>query len=163
MIEQLFNQCLKSGERSYRFRMIRAVYEDLLVGEAEEEYQKVDTITSASTVYSLFGFLSRETKEHVLALHLNSKNRILCFEQVSIGSMNASVVHPREVYKSALLSSAAGIILVHNHPSGDTNPSQEDIEITKRLKEVGELIGIRLIDHVIIGDDYRSLAESGHC
>ncbi len=163
MIEQLFHQCTKTGNSTHRFRMIRPVYEDLCVGEEAEAYQKIDTITAPSSVYALFWFLKRETKEHVMAIHLDSKNRIICMEQISIGSMNASVVHPREVFKSALLSSAAGIILVHNHPTGDTTPSREDIDITTRLKEVGDLIGIRLIDHVIIGNSYLSMAESGHC
>ena len=163
MIEQLFHQCLNTGNPTHRFRMIRTVYEDLCVGEQAEEYKKIDTITAPASVYALFWFLKRETKEHVLSIHLDSKNRILCMEQVSMGSMNASVVHPREVYKSALMSSAAGIILIHNHPSGDTEPSREDIEITKRLKEVGTLIGIKLIDHVIIGNNYHSMSESGHC
>lgn len=163
MIEQLFYQGLGSGNLTHRFRVIRPVYEDLCVGEQAEAYQKIDTLTAPAAVHTLFGFLKRESKEHVIALHLDSKNRIICMEQISMGSMNASVVHPREVFKSALLSSAAGIILVHNHPSGDTTPSKEDIDITTRLKKVGDLIGIRLIDHVIIGNDYRSMAESGHC
>jgi DNA repair protein RadC len=164
MIEQFFHQGLKSGDSVHRFRVIRPVYEEICVSEQNEDYrQQIEPITAPSSVRALFGFLMQETKEHVIALHLDSKNRLICMEQVSMGSMNVSVVHPREVFKSALLSSAAGIILVHNHPSGDSSPSKEDIDITIRLKEVGDLIGIRLIDHVIIGHHYCSMAESGHC
>ena len=110
----------------------------------------------------MFKFLAQETKEHFIALHLNSKNRLLCLEIVSVGSLNATVVHPREVYKSALLSSAAAIVFVHNHPSGDTTPSAEDNEITCRLQQASEILGIRLLDHVIIGTDcHYSFADNG--
>ncbi|MDT8444359.1 MAG: JAB domain-containing protein [Desulfuromonadales bacterium] len=79
-----------------------------------------------------------------------------------MGSLNASIVHPREVYKAALLSSAAAVIFIHNHPSGDTAPSREDIEITKRLKDAGELLGIRVLDHLIVGEaGYYSFANDG--
>ena len=94
--------------------------------------------------------------------HLDSKNRLLCLEIVSVGSLNASIVHPREVYKSALLSSAAAIVFVHNHPSGDPTPSREDIELTSRLKQASDLLGIRLLDHVVIGSGrHFSFADSG--
>jgi DNA repair protein RadC len=113
-------------------------------------------------VVRLFDFLSRETKEHFWAVHLDSKNRMLCLDQVSTGSLNASIVHPREVFKSCLLSSAAALLLVHNHPSGDPTPSNEDREITMRLKEVSDLLGIRLLDHVVIGDGrHYSFAHQG--
>lgn len=88
-------------------------------------------------------------------------NRILCIDRVSVGSLNQSIVHPREVFKSAVYSSAAAIILVHNHPSLDPAPSREDIEITRRLKECGELLGIKLLDHIIVGDSYVSFVERG--
>lgn len=82
---------------------------------------------------------------------------------VSTGSLTASVVHPREVYKIAIQKSAYSIIVLHNHPSGDPSPSKEDIQITERLKKVGELIGIPLLDHIIIGDGiYRSLKEESY-
>ena len=110
----------------------------------------------------LFDFLSRETKEHFWAVHLDSKNRMLCLDQVSTGSLNASIVHPRDCLKSALLSSAAAIVFVHNHPSGDATPSREDIEITKRLKECCDLLGIRCLDHIIVCEnEYVSFADRG--
>jgi DNA repair protein RadC len=82
-------------------------------------------------------------------------------DEVSVGSLNQSIVHPRELFKTALLSSAAAIILVHNHPSGDPTPSREDIEITRRLKEAGEILGVKLLDHIIVGSSYLSFTERG--
>jgi DNA repair protein RadC len=97
-----------------------------------------------------------------LALHLDGKNRIVCLDQVSVGSLNQSIVHPREVFKSACLSNAAALLLIHQHPTGDATPSQEDIAITRRLKEAGELMGIRVLDHIIVGDgEYLSFVERG--
>jgi DNA repair protein RadC len=135
-------------------RSIRPVFEDSsIVAESELAYRKDARYTSAEQVVDLFRSLQDEAKEFFCCLHIDGKNRILCFEIVSIGTLNQSMVHPREVFKTALLSSAAAIILVHNHPSGDPSPSREDIDITKRLKEAGELLGIKLIDHIIIGKD----------
>jgi len=109
----------------------------------------------------MFSFLNQETKEYFLTLHLDGKNRIVCMEEVSVGSLNQSIVHPREVFKTALLSSAAAIVLIHNHPSGDPTPSREDREITRRLKEGGDLLGIRVLDHIIVGESYLSFVEQG--
>ncbi len=163
MIEQLFSECLVSGQQICRFRVIRPVYEDLCVGEPAEGYQAIEAISASATVHALFSFLKRETKEYLIALHLDSKNHLICLDLVSIGSLSASIVHPREVFKSALLSSAAAILLIHNHPSGDTSPSVEDIDITTRLKKGADLLGIRFLDHVIIGNDYCSMTERGYC
>ena len=112
-------------------------------------------------MFTTFSFLRHESKEYFFAIHLDGKNRICCIDEISVGSLNQSIVHPREVFKSALLSSAAAIIVLHNHPTGDTTPSREDIEITRRLKETGEVIGIRLLDHIVIGDNYASFVEMG--
>jgi DNA repair protein RadC len=101
-------------------------------------------------------------KEYFKAAYLNTKNSILKVETISIGSLNASIVHPREILKPAISVSAASIVLVHNHPTGDPTPSKEDIEFTRRFAQCGELIGIELLDHVIIGaGTYRSLKELG--
>ncbi len=101
-------------------------------------------------------------REHFKAALLNTKNRILKVVTVSIGSLNASIVHPREILKPAISASAASIVLVHNHPTGDPTPSQEDVEFTRRFAKCGDLIGIKLLDHVIIGAGrYRSLKETG--
>lgn len=100
-------------------------------------------------------------KEHLKVVFLNTKNEIIAYETISIGSLNASIVHPREVFNRAIKKSSASIILFHNHPSGNPEPSKEDINITKRLMEAGRIIGIEVLDHVIIGDgDYFSLKEN---
>ena len=101
-------------------------------------------------------------REHFKAALLNTKNQVLKIVTVSIGSLNASIVHPREILKPAICASAASIILVHNHPTGDPAPSTEDVEFTRRFAKCGELIGIQLLDHVIIGSGrYQSLKEAG--
>lgn len=101
-------------------------------------------------------------REHFKAILLNRKNHVLAIETISIGTLTSSLVHPREVFKPAIRRSAASIILVHNHPSGDPQPSAEDISITKRLCECGHLLGIEVLDHIIIGDgQWYSLKSSG--
>lgn len=101
-------------------------------------------------------------KEHLKVIFLNTKNIIIDVSDLSIGSLNSSVVHPREIYSEAIRKSSSSIIVCHNHPSGDPTPSNEDISITKRLQEVGKLVGIDLLDHLIIGDgNYISLKEKG--
>ncbi|MCT4562811.1 MAG: DNA repair protein RadC [Maledivibacter sp.] len=100
-------------------------------------------------------------KEHFKVIFLNTKNEIIAYETISIGSLNASIVHPREVFNRAIKKSSASIILLHNHPSGNPEPSKEDINITKRLIKAGEIIGIDVLDHIIIGDgNYFSLKEN---
>ncbi|MDK2918024.1 MAG: repair protein RadC [Candidatus Petromonas sp.] len=100
-------------------------------------------------------------KEYFKVVFLNTKNEIISYETISIGSLNASIVHPREVFNRAIRKSSASIILVHNHPSGNPKPSKEDINITKRLIEAGKILGIEVLDHVIIGDgNYYSLKEN---
>lgn len=102
-------------------------------------------------------------KEHFVCLFLNTKNQVIGQETLSMGSLNASIVHPREVFRSAIKRSSAAIICVHNHPSGDPTPSAEDINVTKRLMEAGNIIGIDILDHIIIGDQkYVSLKEHGY-
>lgn len=111
-------------------------------------------------------FLMEEMKylsqEHFNVLLLNTKNTVISFENITKGIVNASLVHPREVFKKAIHKNATSIILTHNHPSGDPAPSREDKSITKRLVEAGEIIGINIIDHIIIGDgNYLSFKEMG--
>jgi DNA repair protein RadC len=101
-------------------------------------------------------------KEHFVCLFLNTKNHVVGRETLSIGSLNASIVHPREVFLAAIERSSASIICAHNHPSGDPTPSPEDIEMTQRLVEAGRLIGIEVLDHLVIGDGtFVSLKEQG--
>ncbi|MBL0226126.1 MAG: DNA repair protein RadC [Geobacteraceae bacterium] len=149
--------------RTIRFKQIKAIYETLTVKEDIANYLKTGTrFTAPQQVADTFQFLMKETKEMFLTLHLDGKNKIICCDLVSIGSLNQSIVHPRETFKTALLSNAAAILCIHQHPTGDPTPSAEDIAITRRLKEAGEIIGVKLIDHVIIGDGaYLSFVERG--
>ena len=106
--------------------------------------------------------LRYEQKEHFAVLLLNTKNHILGLRDVSIGSLSASVVHPREVFAMAIRYAAASMILVHNHPSGDPNPSREDLAITDRLVKAGRILDIPVLDHIILGDNrFLSLKEKG--
>jgi DNA repair protein RadC len=118
-------------------------------------------IKSPDEVASLFIEEMRYLKkEYFKALLLNTKNEIIMIENISIGNLNSSVVHPREVFCTAIKKSACSLIVVHNHPSGNPMPSQTDIDITRRLVEAGELLGIKVLDHLIIGDGtYVSLKE----
>ncbi len=101
-------------------------------------------------------------QEHFVALYLNTKNHVIKQKTVFIGSLNASIVHPREVFKEALRTSSAAVICLHNHPSGDPSPSTEDINVTKRLDEAGKILGITLLDHIVVGENcFISLKERG--
>jgi len=102
-------------------------------------------------------------KEYFVVVGLNSKMRILFTEVTAIGSLDAAIVHPREVFRPALKRNADAVVFVHNHPSSDSTPSREDIEITRRLKQAGEILGIRVVDHIVVGfETYCSLTEQGH-
>ena len=107
-------------------------------------------------------YLGAVDREHFVVILLDRKNTPIGINTVSIGSLTASVVHMRETFKAAILANAAAILCGHNHPSGDPAPSPEDIDITRRLKEVGEVMGVRVLDHVVIGyDRYFSFSEKG--
>jgi DNA repair protein RadC len=102
-------------------------------------------------------------REHFAVILLDSKNAVISIEKVSVGTVNSSIVHPREVLKPALEKSATSIILVHNHPTGNVSPSREDIMITRRFEKCGRILGIEVVDHIIVGDgNYRSMKESGY-
>ncbi|MHB1042086.1 MAG: RadC family protein [Eubacteriales bacterium] len=92
-------------------------------------------------------------REHFRAILLDTKNHVIATEKISVGTLNSSTVHPRELFRNAIKRSAAAIILLHNHPSGDPSPSQEDIDITGRVAEAGNIIGISVLDHIVIGDN----------
>lgn len=107
--------------------------------------------------------MSSLLQEHFVALFMNVKNEVLHKQTIFIGSLNSSIVHPREIFREAVKRSAASIIVAHNHPSGNPSPSPEDIEVTKRLVEAGSIMGIELLDHLIIGDHrFISLKEKGY-
>jgi DNA repair protein RadC len=128
-----------------------------------QKWETGQPLHSAEDVYQHFREnLGREKRELFYVVLLNNKNRKMREVKISEGSLTASLVHPREVFNPVIRESAAGVIFVHNHPSGDPAPSPEDIDITKRLKEVGDVMGVRVLDHVVIGHDrYFSFNERG--
>lgn len=141
------------------------VYTLKMVKESGAKYNVEKAVTSpamAANIAREVLELHEQPNEVFAIICLNTKNYISGVHVISQGSLNASIVHPREVYKAAALNNASGIILLHNHPSGDPTPSNEDLETTKRLINAGEIMGIKVLDHVIIGDSrYCSLKEMG--
>ncbi len=127
----------------------------------EDDRQKIN---SPEDVYRrLYPYMRESKRETFIEITLDTQNHIIREDTISIGSLNANIVHPREVFKNALIRSAAHIIVAHNHPSGNPAPSREDIEITKKLVESGKIMGIDVLDHVIIGDcRHFSMKEAGH-
>jgi DNA repair protein RadC len=122
------------------------------------------TVSTASDVAAICATQMRGLdREHFWALALNTKNQLLRMVEISVGSLNASIVHPRELYKEAVRVSAASIVVVHNHPSGDPTPSGADLQLTRRLSRAGDVLGIELIDHVVVGDGgaFVSIREMG--
>lgn len=124
-----------------------------------------DRVTMPQQAAQAFcGLVGNPDREYFVALLLDGKNRITALHLVSQGSLNQSIVHPRETFKAAILANSAAVILAHNHPTGDLTPSSEDIAITRRLKEAGDLLGIRVLDHIIVdtdNGDSRSFSEMG--
>ncbi len=119
------------------------------------------SITSPVDVLGFLTDIKDRRKEYFVALFLNARNQVICREDVSVGSLNASLVHPREVFAPAVGSSAASVILAHNHPSGDVTPSREDIELTRRMVQAGEIMGIEILDHLIVGSErFLSMKEA---
>jgi len=131
---------------------------------AEEPFTRGPVFSSGRDVYAYFhGRFKNLKKEVFCCVLLDAKNRILKDCRVSEGTLTNSLIHPREAFKDAIRESAASVIFVHNHPSGDPSPSREDILVTERLVSVGEVIGIRVLDHVITGDEkYTSMKEKGY-
>jgi len=135
-------------------RIARDVHSRIPIKSPEDVVNTVAGITMEEMRYY--------DREHFRVIYLDRKGGLLSMEDISVGGLHSSLVHPREVFKTAVKKSAASMILVHNHPSGDPAPSQEDINITRRLIEAGKLMGIEIIDHVIIGDNkYCSLKAKG--
>ena len=134
-----------------------------MVKESSFLYQ-TRTISSPKDAYEMIkDQLEGLDREQFIVACLNTKNEPTNISVVAVGTLNKAIVHPREVFKTAILSNAASIMAFHNHPSGETTPSQQDIQLTNRLYEAGELIGIKLLDHLIIGDGtFTSLKEKGY-
>lgn len=130
---------------------------------AKSRLPESETVRSPQVVAELLMEQMRYLqKEHFVCIFLNTKNHIIAQETLSIGSLNASIVHPREVFRAAIKCSSASVVCAHNHPSGDPTPSAEDIRMTSRLCEAGEIVGIDVLDHIVIGDGkFVSLKEQG--
>lgn len=141
---------------------IRAACElaNRLEGSGEGAGSPVTTPEAVAAVVQ--GRLRGKKKEHFLALMLDTRSRLVKVAEVSVGSLDTTIVHPREVFKEAISASAASVIFVHNHPSGSPEASEDDVKLTKRLAEAGKILGIEVLDHVIIGDrEYLSLKREG--
>jgi DNA repair protein RadC len=146
---------------SYRSALIQLP----LVRESTGEH-----VRTPEDVYRVCGDIAALAQESFHVLILDTRNQLISREMVSLGIVDASLVHPREVFRAAIAAGAAAVVLAHNHPSGETTPSAEDIRITRQLIEAGKIIDIKVLDHVIIGREspesgtpYLSLRESGLC
>jgi DNA repair protein RadC len=130
---------------------------------ASHRLRRGDSIRGPQDVYDHFYQRMRSHhREHFMVLLLDGRHRVMEESQVSQGTLTASLVHPREVFRGAVRAAAAALVLVHNHPSGDPTPSAEDLEVTRRLVAAGDLLGIRIVDHVVVAEDgYHSLQEHG--
>ena len=140
------------------------VYRVCLVREGSVPCYNNQICSAVDAATLLHTYLDRTDREHFVVIALDQKNKVIAIHTVSVGSLTASIVHPREVFKFAILSNAANILISHNHPSGSPTPSREDRALTTRLVEAGKLLGISVLDHVIIGDGtskYFSFADEG--
>ena len=149
MQPDLFGVSPHKPTQSYRI----PIYKIALVREAALTVcQPPQLCSSAQAVSVIRTYLAETDREHLLALTVDTRNRLIGINTVSVGSLNSSLGHPREIFKAAILQNAAGILLAHNHPSGDPTPSPDDRALTDRIKHAAELLGIRLLDHIIVGD-----------
>ena len=139
--------------------------EQYLVREIEVLYKKgtgrrAKILNCPEDINNFFSFLKNKTKECFIVLLMNNKNCLLKWEELSVGTIQETIVHPREIFCSAIREKASAIIVIHNHPTGNTTPSNEDIETVMRLKKASEIIGIALLDSIIIGDGFYSMKEN---
>jgi len=141
---------------------IKACFELGKREDLELEMINFDIKNPESVVKAIRASIKDKAKEHFKLILLNPRNKIIRISTISIGTLNASLVHPREVFKDAIVHSAASVVLAHNHPSGDPEPSEDDVTITKRLIEAGKILGIEVIDHIIITKNgFFSFKEKG--
>ena len=134
-----------------------------MVKENDIEYPDVNISVPQTVAELLTKYVGLPDREMFIVLAVNTRNRITGIHTVSVGSLDTSIVHPREVFKFAILANASSIIVAHNHPSGDTTPSTDDVELTKRLKQASEILAIDLLDHLVMGHDgqYLSFRDRG--
>ena len=123
---------------------------ELVKRALEVREETLPTIKSIKDVIAQFSYLRDKTREHLAALYLNARNELVFKKHIFVGTLDANIAHPREIFEQALTNHASSVILVHNHPSGDPEPSKADLEITKRILEAGKILGIDVLDHIII-------------
>ena len=146
----------------YTIKEFQLLVKDAPVVPAEIQPFVGISFRCSNDIFRAFKQLATMPVESFLVVHLDGKNRMVGMTTCSIGSMTSSLVHPRDIFRPAIANMTAGLIFIHNHPSGDPAPSDEDIDITRRLCKVGKLIGIRCLDHIVIGSGrYFSFADQG--
>ena len=160
LLQMTYEDLLKiSGIDSAKATTLLAAFE-LSKRAMEVNDTNLPTISTPKDVVAQLTALHHNKKEHFVALYLNARNQLVHKETISMGILNANLVHPREVFEPALKHSAANIMVAHNHPSGDPKPSEDDLEITKRLAEAGKMMGVEVVDHIIITkNSYLSFRE----
>ncbi len=132
------------------------------LNELEEMFVCDVVVESSTQVYHEMRDIKSWSKEAFVAFYLDTRNKVISREIISVGTLDAAIIHPREVFRTAIMRNAASVVIAHNHPSGGLSPSNDDIEITKQLTKAGELIGIQLIDHVIVSrDGFYSFCDKG--
>ena len=147
----------------YSIKEFQLLVKDAPMVPAEIEPFVGTEYSSSADIYRYFHGLAEMPVETFVVLHLNTKNLLVGMTTCSIGSMDATLVNPRDVFRTAIANLTAGLVFIHNHPSGDPDPSQEDIQIAQRLCAAGQIIGIRCLDHIIIGQgSYFSFADEGY-
>lgn len=141
---------------------IKACFELGKREDLEAELKNFDIKSPEAVVKAIRASIKDKAKEHFKLILLNPRNKIIGISTISIGTLNASLVHPREVFKDAITHSAASVVLAHNHPSGDPDPSEDDLKITKKLVDSGNILGIEVLDHIVIGkNNFCSFKERG--
>ncbi|HAZ40118.1 MAG TPA: hypothetical protein DCY39_09655 [Exiguobacterium sp.] len=151
----------KGDKPSWNYRQFTRIRQEVREPDVTLETTHITSPEDAFCVAKRF--IQDDDREVFLVILLNTKNRVIAVHRAHVGSINSSVVHPREIFKSAILNNATSLIVSHQHPSGDPHPSREDIEVTERLVEVGRIVGIQLLDHIIVGagEEYVSLKAQG--
>lgn len=159
---------MKERSNSFSLDLFRTTYRGptvrvkLVLTETEADYLPTVPFTSSRQVAEYFSTLKEEPREVLIVMLLDNKHRALAIEEVSKGTLTASLCDPKAIVQGAILANAAALIVLHPHPSGDPSPSRDDVALTKKLKELSDLLPIRLLDHVIIGrDTYYSMADNG--
>ena len=147
----------------YHSRTISWKFKEITVDLPELKGKQSVTIKSPKSLYEHYHSLfDNQVRERFVVFWLNSANKVVGFEIISEGLLNSSLCHPREIFRGAIVATAASIIIAHNHPSGNSEPSDEDVRVTRQIVEAGKIVGIPVHDHVIfITDDFNSLAEQG--